>query len=81
MAASYKISSFIVLVLLAIVMSKASHARLLGAVKPGPNLSLPEEPKNGVGYQNYHLPLVLNLLPKGTKPPSGPSKRSNTVLD
>ncbi|OMO94518.1 hypothetical protein CCACVL1_05948 [Corchorus capsularis] len=31
--------------------------------------------KQGSGYR----PLVLNLLPKGTLPPSGPSKRSNSL--
>ncbi|XVE80766.1 hypothetical protein DITRI_Ditri15bG0006600 [Diplodiscus trichospermus] len=28
-----------------------------------------------------HQPLVLNRLPKGTLPPSGPSKRTNTLAN
>ncbi|TYH03841.1 hypothetical protein ES288_A09G250700v1 [Gossypium darwinii] len=48
----------------------ASHQNVQNIVKT--HLRLPEKP--GPEYR----PLVLNLLPKGTLPPSGPSKRKNT---
>lgn len=39
--------------------------------------SLPPTPEKVI--YNYR-PLLLNLLPKGTVPPSGPSKRTNDFL-
>lgn len=40
---------------------------------------LPAAPRFGAAAVAKYGPLVLNLLPKGTNPPSGPSKGTNDI--
>ncbi|KAG5248327.1 hypothetical protein OIU76_030536 [Salix suchowensis] len=79
----------ILMLLLVMVMSQPSHARLLrgshlcnfDATQQGPDLAF--SGGNGVSEGeeavSKYRPLLLNLLPKGPLPPSGPSKRTNNV--
>ncbi|KAM1020360.1 hypothetical protein ACFX13_042337 [Malus domestica] len=41
--------------------------------------SAAETPRFGAAAAAKYGPLILNLLPKGTKPPSGPSKGTNDL--
>ncbi|GKV02281.1 hypothetical protein SLEP1_g14738 [Rubroshorea leprosula] len=89
----HKIYGVILVIVCAMFMSQASCARLLGGtfepgVEPGMlSLALPQrtfrapvavpEKKSELQYG----PLLLNLLPKGKVPPSGPSKRINNSVN
>lgn len=82
MAGFNKINGAILILLLAMAMSQPARARLLGgsllhnvdASSGGNDVSEGEE-------VNRYRPLLLNLLPKGPLPPSGPSKRTNNVVN
>uniref|UniRef100_A0A6N2K7M1 RING-type E3 ubiquitin transferase n=2 Tax=Salix viminalis TaxID=40686 RepID=A0A6N2K7M1_SALVM len=79
----------ILMLLLVMVMSQPSHARLLrgshpcnfDATQEGPDLALSggKDVSEGEEAVSKYRPLLLNLLPKGPLPPSGPSKRTNNV--
>ncbi|KAJ6403407.1 hypothetical protein OIU84_015332 [Salix udensis] len=79
----------ILMLLLVMVMSQPSHARLLrgshlcnfDAAQEGPDLALSggKDVSEGEETVSKYRPLLLNLLPKGPSPPSGPSKRTNNV--
>lgn len=82
MAGFNKINGAILILLLAMAMSQPALARLLGGSllhnvdtsSGGNDVSEGEE-------VNRYRPLLLNLLPKGPLPPSGPSKRTNNVVN
>ncbi|KAJ4822485.1 hypothetical protein Tsubulata_011639 [Turnera subulata] len=93
--AAFKVNATIItVVLLGTIMFQASYARPLGctlhhssapaASQPaGANLDLPGENNVTLKEQvihKYPLPLVLNQLPKGFLPPSGPSKKINDYI-
>ncbi|CAK7343614.1 unnamed protein product [Dovyalis caffra] len=75
----------------ATVSGSSSRVVLLGgsllhhgdAIQQGPNLVLSgrNDVPEGEEVVNKYRPLLLNLLPKGPLPPSGPSKRINNVVD
>ena len=79
----------ILMLLLVMVMSQPSHARLLrgshlcnfDATQQGPDLAFSggKDVSEGEEAVSKYRPLLLNLLPKGLSPPSGPSKRTNNV--
>jgi hypothetical protein len=86
-----KINGAILILLLVMAMSQAAHARLLGgsllhnvdAIQQGPDLAFSGGNDVSEGEEvNKYRPLLLNLLPKGSPlPPSGPSKRTNNVVN
>ncbi|KAL3569892.1 hypothetical protein D5086_029782 [Populus alba] len=91
MAGFNKINGAILILLLAMAMSQPAHARLLGgsllhdvdAIQQGPDLASSGGNDVSEGEEvNRYMPLLLNLLPKGSPlPPSGPSKRTNNVVN
>ncbi|KAI5561488.1 hypothetical protein BDE02_16G120500 [Populus trichocarpa] len=85
-----KINGAILILLLVMAMSQPAHARLLGAsllhnvdaIQQGPDLAFSGGNDVSEGEEvNKYRPLLLNLLPKGPLPPSGPSKRTNNVVN
>ncbi|KAB5561790.1 hypothetical protein DKX38_006747 [Salix brachista] len=89
MGGFHKINGAILMLLLVMVMSQPSHARLLrgshlcnfDATQQGPDLAFSggKDVTEGEEAVSKYRPLLLNLLPKGPSPPSGPSKRTNNV--
>lgn len=81
----------ILMLLLVMVMSQPSHARLLrgshlcnfDATQQGPDLAFSggngKDVSEGEEAVGKYRPLLLNLLPKGPSPPSAPSKGTNNV--
>ncbi|EEF28080.1 uncharacterized protein LOC8261827 [Ricinus communis] len=74
-------NGLIVVFLLIITMTNTSYARVLGGsfsseIRSGGDLALPAHK-----VADEYRPLLLNLLPKGPLPPSGPSKRSNNFVN
>ncbi|KAJ9179644.1 hypothetical protein P3X46_007994 [Hevea brasiliensis] len=89
MAASSKIKGVVIVMVLLIVniTSQASCARLLvdGSLSTSEQrIVLPEvgiiSPTEEQLIGKYR-PLLLNLLPRGPVPPSGPSKRTNNSVN
>ncbi|KAL2339465.1 hypothetical protein Fmac_007405 [Flemingia macrophylla] len=65
-----------VLLLFLLLTSSSATARPLNLALPSDTVAPPEEGHLRVAGKKFG-PLVLNMLPKGPVPPSGPSKGTN----
>ncbi|CAK8567781.1 unnamed protein product [Lathyrus sativus] len=83
------LATTLLLSLLILLISSSSSARPLNdfsQLSATSNLELPSdrvvmmpEKKGHVCGGKVNRPLILNMLPKGTVPPSAPSKRHNNI--